>query len=100
MLNLVDYFGGTLIIFPLAIAEVVAIFWVYGLENFCLDIEFMSGKPISWYWRICWSVVAPVAMIVIFIYSLISITPLTYSKLNYPEQYIGKDWFSSVKSID
>lgn len=32
MLNLVDHFGGTLIVFPLAIAEVIAIFWVYGMS--------------------------------------------------------------------
>ena len=30
MLNLVDYFGGTLLIFALALFELGAIFWVYG----------------------------------------------------------------------
>lgn len=92
MLNLVDHFGGTLIVFPLAIAEVIAIFWVYGLENFCWDIEYMSGKQVSFYWRICWSVVTPVLMIIIFVYSAISIRPLTYSKLNYPGEYIAIGW--------
>lgn len=30
MLTLIDHFGGTLIVFPLAIFEVIAVFWVYG----------------------------------------------------------------------
>lgn len=30
MLNLVDYFGGTMLIFALAQFEMVAIFWIYG----------------------------------------------------------------------
>lgn len=36
MLNLIDHFGGTLIVFPLAIVEVAAVFWVYG--KIILDI--------------------------------------------------------------
>lgn len=34
MLNLIDHFGGTLIVFPLAIVEVAAVFWVYGMIMF------------------------------------------------------------------
>ena len=33
MLQLVDYFGGTFLIFALAIFELVGIFWIYCLEN-------------------------------------------------------------------
>lgn len=91
MLNLMDHFGGTLIVFPLAILEVIAVFWVYGLESFCWDIEFMNGKPVGAYWRICWGIITPILMITVFIYSALSIKPLTYSKLNYPTEYIGKN---------
>lgn len=50
----------------------------------------MSGKRVSLYWRFCWSVVTPVLMIIIFVYSAISIEPLTYGRMNYPGEYIGK----------
>ncbi|KAJ6637499.1 Sodium-dependent nutrient amino acid transporter 1, partial [Pseudolycoriella hygida] len=92
MLALIDHFGGTLIVFPLAICEVIAVFWVYGLENFCWDLQYMTGKPVSYYWRICWGVITPVLMITIFIYSAFSIKPLTYSKLNYPGEYLAAGW--------
>lgn len=32
MLNLVDYFGGTMLIFALAMFEMVALFWIYGKQ--------------------------------------------------------------------
>lgn len=33
MLNLIDNFGGTYIVFPLAIFEMAAVFWVYGKQE-------------------------------------------------------------------
>jgi solute carrier family 6 (neurotransmitter transporter, glycine) member 5/9 len=59
ILTLVDHFGGTFLIFALAIAEIMVIFWIYGLQNFCDDVEFMSKKKISMYWRINWAVLTP-----------------------------------------
>ena len=38
MLTLVDHFGGTFLVFALAIVEIIAIFWIYGLENICNDL--------------------------------------------------------------
>lgn len=52
----------------------------------------MTGKPVSVYWRVCWSVITPILMIIIFIYAAISIRPLTYCKLNYPSEYIAAGW--------
>lgn len=60
----------------------------------------MSGKPVSLYWRICWSVLTPVLMIIIFIYGVISTRPLTYSKLNYPGEYIGEIIFDLNNNIN
>lgn len=33
MLNMVDYFGGTLLIFALAMFELAGIFWIYGKKK-------------------------------------------------------------------
>lgn len=90
MLNLVDYYGGTLLIFCLAIFETAGIFWIYGLENCCWDIEFMTGRKTSLYWRLCWAFVTPVLMAIIFIYSMATIKPLQYSGWDYPISLSGK----------
>ncbi|KAJ6637659.1 Sodium-dependent nutrient amino acid transporter 1 [Pseudolycoriella hygida] len=84
MLNLVDYYGGTLLIFCLAVFETAGLFWIYGLENYCWDLEFMTGRNPSVYWRACWAFITPVLMAVIFIYSMANVKPLTYSGWDYP----------------
>ncbi|XP_059223695.1 sodium-dependent nutrient amino acid transporter 1 isoform X2 [Stomoxys calcitrans] len=85
ILNLVDFYGGTYVVFALAILEIVGIIWIYGLQNFCDDVEFMTNRKVSIYWRLCWSFLTPVMMIVIFVYSMVTIEPLTYKKIEYPE---------------
>lgn len=56
-----------------------------GLQNFCDDIEFMCNRRVSLYWRVCWSFFTPVMMIIIFIYSMVTIEPIKYSELYFPE---------------
>ncbi|CAB3381846.1 Hypothetical predicted protein [Cloeon dipterum] len=47
ILDLVDHYSGGFIIYILALTEVIGIAWIYGLENFCRDIEFMLGIKVS-----------------------------------------------------
>lgn len=92
MTTLVDNFGGTLPMFVLAIFEIIAIFYFYGLENVCIDMKFMTGRKVTFYWRICWLVLAPLVMSVVYIYSSIMMKPLTYSGLNFPTAYLIIGW--------
>lgn len=54
MLTLVDHFGANFVIYVMAIVEVAAVAWVYGLTNFCRDVEFMLGIKLGFYWKFCW----------------------------------------------
>lgn len=54
VLTLVDYFGASFIVFILAIGELIAFGWIYGVDRLCADCEFMLGFRPSLYWRICW----------------------------------------------
>ncbi|CAG4979847.1 unnamed protein product [Colias eurytheme] len=78
ILELVDYYGGTFLVLFCAIAEIVGVFWIYGLENVCLDIEYMLGIKTSIYWRFCWGIVAPAILITVFIYALQSFEALVF----------------------
>ncbi|KAA0194671.1 hypothetical protein HAZT_HAZT001110 [Hyalella azteca] len=80
ILTLVDYYGGGFIIFILAVLEVVAVQWVYGLKRFCMDIEFMLERKTGLYWKICWAGIIPISLIIIFIYTLAVAKPLTHGK--------------------
>ncbi|CAH2037457.1 unnamed protein product, partial [Iphiclides podalirius] len=83
ILEIVDYYGGTFLVLFCAIAEIIGVFWIYGLENFCLDIEFMLGIKTSIYWRFCWGVITPSMMIVVFIYALASYEALVFGGYYY-----------------
>lgn len=92
MLTMVDHFGGTFLIFALAILELVGIFWVYGLENFCWDLEFMLKRKVTPFWRISWGIITPGFMIIIFGYFLLKLENPTFMGLQYPESSLIAGW--------
>ncbi|XP_043599061.1 sodium-dependent nutrient amino acid transporter 1-like [Bombus pyrosoma] len=92
VLNLVDYFGGTFIIVFLACFEIIAISWVYGVDNFLDDIEFMVGSRPSFYWRFCWYYLTPLTLLSILIYFLSELTPITYNGEYYPTSAYVAGW--------
>ncbi|XP_052900292.1 sodium-dependent nutrient amino acid transporter 1-like [Anopheles moucheti] len=84
VLKLVDYYGASSIALVLAIAELIAIGWVYGVDRLCKDTEFMLGHRPNIYWRLCWRWITPLLMFVILIYNLITLEPLMYKQYVYP----------------
>jgi len=91
LLGLVDFFGGGFIIFALALVEVVAVSWIYGIKRFTRDIHFMLGIKVGIYWKFCWGFFIPVSLIGIFIYFIVTYTPITYQNIPYPlsAEYAG-----------
>lgn len=83
-MDLVDHYGGTFLIYVLAIIEMMVIFWIYGLQDWCNDLEFMVQRRVGLYWRLCWGLITPLFMIAVFIYSLVEYKWPTYSGKQYP----------------
>uniref|UniRef100_A0A182JB06 Sodium-dependent nutrient amino acid transporter 1 n=1 Tax=Anopheles atroparvus TaxID=41427 RepID=A0A182JB06_ANOAO len=92
ILKLVDYYGASSITLVLAIAELIAICWVYGVDRLCKDTEFMLGHRPSIYWRLCWRWITPLLMFVILIYNLVTLQPLMYKQYVYPTVAYGIGW--------
>ena len=70
MLEMVDYYGGTVLILSLASVEVIAINWIYGTSTLTRDFNFMLDTQLSVYWRFCWGVLCPVLLPLLFLYVL------------------------------
>lgn len=68
------------------------IFWVYGLENFCWDAEFMLNRKITHFWRFSWLIITPLLLIVIFIYTMVKLENPTYMNLQYPTTALVAGW--------
>ncbi|XP_071870576.1 sodium-dependent nutrient amino acid transporter 1 [Bombus fervidus] len=92
-ITLVDYYGGTFVAIIVAVLEIVTIFWIYGLSNFLNDAEFMLGSRPSFYWRLCWAVIAPLLMIFILICTIITYESPTYDGVPFPDYAYGIGWF-------
>ena len=70
MLEMVDYYGGIVLILSLASVEVIAINWIYGTSTLTRDFNFMLNTQLSVYWRFCWGVLCPVLLPLLFLYVL------------------------------
>ena len=89
MLDIVDYFGGGFIIFLMATIETIGICWIYGLNRFVRDIEFMLGIKLNAYWKITWAYIIPSVLIFIFCYAMAIYKPLRDGDYVYPAAATG-----------
>ena len=107
-------------IFALAVLEVVAINYVYGMIIFFYlifylfilfylgtyflfisilflgmrrvleDIKFMLDIDLGIYWKFCWGYLIPISLTFFFVYFIIIMEPLTYGGLPFPDMAISK----------
>uniref|UniRef100_A0A182IQ75 Transporter n=1 Tax=Anopheles atroparvus TaxID=41427 RepID=A0A182IQ75_ANOAO len=69
-LGVIDEFGAKYVTLTFAVLELATIAWIYGVDRICRDIKFMLRIETSFYWRICWGLIAPVATLLILIFSI------------------------------
>ena len=74
--QLIDYFVANVSVVYLAFFEVIAVTWFYGAGRLARNVQEMTGRFPSLYFRFCWTIAAPV---LIFVSSLPlpSLTPLS-----------------------
>lgn len=46
-------------------------FLTSGFKRFTMDIKFMLNKDLGLYWRFCWTFFVPVALLIVFLNSMI-----------------------------
>ncbi|GBM19304.1 Sodium-dependent nutrient amino acid transporter 1 [Araneus ventricosus] len=71
ILVLLNNYGVGVAVFFYAVLEVVGVAWIYGLKNFCDDVEFMLNKRPGIFWKFTWFFTAPVALMIIFVFGII-----------------------------
>lgn len=93
VITFLDFYGASFVALILAIIEIFTVSWIYGVDRFCDDIEFMLGKQTGAYWRLCWKFVTPAAMSAIFVYFLLTWQTPRYQNYEFPPAMNGKDEF-------
>ncbi|XP_017000599.3 sodium-dependent nutrient amino acid transporter 1 [Drosophila takahashii] len=92
IITLMDFHGVTFVSLVSAIFELIAVGWIYGTKRLCQDAEYMLNIKTSNYYRICWSIVTPLVMVVILVYSLLTMRPLSYNGQEFPLAYRVFGW--------
>ncbi|XP_068092587.1 sodium-dependent neutral amino acid transporter B(0)AT1-like isoform X2 [Hyperolius riggenbachi] len=67
-LSLFDGYAGSIPLLIIAFCEMVSVVYIYGVDRFNRDIEFMIGHKPNIFWQITWRVVSPLIMLVIFLF--------------------------------
>ncbi|XP_062942127.1 sodium-dependent neutral amino acid transporter B(0)AT1 [Cynocephalus volans] len=70
-LSLMDSYAGSIPLLVIAFCEMVAVVYVYGVDRFNRDIEFMIGHKPNIFWQVTWRVVSPLIMLVIVLFFLV-----------------------------
>uniref|UniRef100_A0A8L0DP59 Transporter n=1 Tax=Oncorhynchus mykiss TaxID=8022 RepID=A0A8L0DP59_ONCMY len=71
-LSLFDSYGGSIPLLIIAFCEMVGVVYLYGIDRFNDDIEFMIGHKPNLFWQITWRFVSPAIMFVIFVFYFIT----------------------------
>ena len=64
MLTLLNDYSASYSLMVVCFCELIAVNYVYGNGKFCEDLELMLGFKPNIYWRACWLVITPLAILV------------------------------------
>nr|XP_060630605.1 sodium-dependent neutral amino acid transporter B(0)AT1-like [Anolis sagrei ordinatus] len=67
-LALFDNFAGSIPLLIIAFCEMFSVVYIYGIDRFNDDIEFMIGHKPNIFWQATWRVISPLIMLVIFLF--------------------------------
>jgi len=79
IVHFMDFFGTSPSIMFIVLCELIATVWLYGMDKFSHDVEMMTGRKPSIYWRITLSYIAPLILLVLYICSFIQFDSQEFS---------------------
>ncbi|RZF34373.1 hypothetical protein LSTR_LSTR008912 [Laodelphax striatellus] len=80
--QLIDHYAVTNSIIYIALFEVIAVSWLYGVNRLSENVHHMTNRYPSMYFRFCWNIAAPFLIASVCIFNLIDYEPPTYSSNN------------------
>ncbi len=85
LLNLIEHYGAGFVIYVMGTLECAGVAYIYGLNNWCIDLEFMLGRKVGIYWKLCWGLILPIGLSANLLYYLISEPEFTSDGVPYPK---------------
>ncbi|XP_066572084.1 sodium-dependent neutral amino acid transporter B(0)AT1 [Amia ocellicauda] len=88
-LALFDNFAGSIPLLIIAFCEMVGVVYIYGIDRFNKDIEFMIGHKPNIFWQASWRVISPLIMLVIFLFYFVTKVNEELFYIAWNPDYIG-----------
>lgn len=85
-LALFDNFAGSIPLLVIGFSEMFAVIYIYGIDRFNKDIEFMVGHRPNIFWQVTWRVISPLIMIVILIFYFVTQVTKSFTYLVWDEE--------------
>ncbi|KAG4066627.1 hypothetical protein HA402_007263 [Bradysia odoriphaga] len=99
LVNFLNVYGPGLAILFVVFVEAAGVFWFYGVSNFSKDIEEMIGHKPGIFWRVCWTYISPIFLLIIFVFSLLEYDKMLGEEYYYPEWSTAVGWILTMSSI-
>ncbi|TMW41858.1 hypothetical protein DOY81_013062, partial [Sarcophaga bullata] len=90
--QLLDWYSVSIPVLVICIFEIVMVAWIYGIDNFFDDINFMIGQKLEKIWYYCWKYITPVILVSIFFTTVVFLRPVRYNDRSYPEWAVIVGW--------
>lgn len=104
ILQLFDSFSGTYIAMIIGLLELIALSWIYGVENFQQDIDDMISVhknlfPSRNYWHSMWRYLTPSLLFAITLFSFTDLEPISYRQVEQPAWSLTLAWTLTFISL-
>jgi hypothetical protein len=99
VLQLMDWYAASFCVLIIAVAECVAINWIYGNAKFAANVKEMLGKLPGRWWRICWQWISPIIILGVLVFSLVKYEPAKYGEMLYPVWADAIGWCMTMASV-
>ncbi|XP_069766171.1 sodium-dependent neutral amino acid transporter B(0)AT3-like isoform X2 [Narcine bancroftii] len=66
-LAIFDKYASAFPLLIIAFFELIGIIYIYGINRFCDDLEFMTGRRPNLYWHMTWRFISPLLLFAIFV---------------------------------
>jgi len=99
--TIVDFYSATISLMFIALFETVAIVWCYGAERLANNVQDMTGSRPSVFFTICWKYVAPLLILVIWVFTMTNYTTPSFNsgKYIFPTWCLAIGWLITSLSL-
>ncbi|XP_040909074.1 sodium-dependent neutral amino acid transporter B(0)AT1-like [Toxotes jaculatrix] len=94
--TLFDSFAGSVPLLTTGLFEMIAVAYIYGIDRFNDDLEFMIGHKPSIFWQVSWRFISPLIVLVILVFYLVT---QAQEKLTYLVWDPNSEEFPSLASV-